>query len=165
MNANIEAIRDELLTGTDAGLRSRRTVAAVAAGLVVDFALIGMRQYGVIRHLPDPPGFDSNAVTTSRAAYPLGIPDSALALVGLGGIIALATARGTARTGRPPMFDIGLGVATAVGAGGATYFLNTMRRQRRICAYCLVGAAGMFAMAAIAVPKAVGVAARWSRAQ
>lgn len=154
---NIDAVRTELTTGSGAALRARRTVAVIAAGLAVDFAIIGMRQYGVIRHLPDLPvrGFDSNAVTTSRAAYPFGIPDSALALVGLGGIIALATAKGSEATGRSAWFDVALGAATAIGAGGALYYLNIMRRERALCAYCMIGSAGMFTMAVIAVPRAL----------
>ncbi|MEP6860814.1 MAG: vitamin K epoxide reductase family protein [Deltaproteobacteria bacterium] len=160
---NTDAVGTELTAGAGEGLRARRTVAAIAAGLAVDFAIIGMHQYGVIRSLPDLPvrGFDSNAVTTSSAAYPFGIPDSALALAGLGGIIALATAGGSASTGRPPLFDVALGAATAIGAGGALYYLNTMRRERTLCAYCLVGSVGMFAMAAIAAPAAVRAVARW----
>ncbi|MEO6774009.1 MAG: vitamin K epoxide reductase family protein [Kofleriaceae bacterium] len=145
------------------GARARRAVAAIASGLAVDFAIVGMHQVGVIRRLPDLPvrGFDSNAVTTSPAAYPFGIPDSALALAGLGGIIALATARGSARTGRSPLFDVALGAATALGAVGALSSLDTMRRQRTLCGYCLVGSAGMFAMAVIAMPGALRAATRW----
>ena len=122
----------------------RKRIATLAAGLAAEFALIGLRQYGVIKKLPDLPirGFDSNAVITSPRAYPLGIPDSALAVTGLGGIIALATAR------RPRKWlDRLLAGAVAVAAAGATYYLAEMIvRQRRLCAYCLVGAAGMFAM-------------------
>jgi hypothetical protein len=36
--------------------------------------VVGLRQLGIIRHLPDLSGpvFQANAVTTSPAAYPLG---------------------------------------------------------------------------------------------
>jgi uncharacterized membrane protein len=110
-----------------------------------------MRQYGAIRHLPDPPirGFHSDAVLTSRAAYPLGIPDSALAVTGLGAMIAIATAGGSARSGRPRWLDGMLGLGAAGGAAGAAYYLREMIGQQRWCAYCLVSAAGMFAIAAM----------------
>jgi uncharacterized membrane protein len=129
--------------------KDRRRIAALAAGLAGDFALIGMRQYGAIRKLPDLPirPFDSNAVITSPSAYPLGIPDSALAVTGLGAIITLATAR--RRPGRRlnRWLDRMLATAVGVGVAGTFHYLYTMIvKQRRLCAYCLVGAAGFFAM-------------------
>jgi uncharacterized membrane protein len=105
-----------------------------------------MRQYGVISRLPDIPvrPFDSNAVITSPAAYPFGIPDSALAVTGLGAIIAIATARGARRS---RWLDALLTVAVATGVSGATHYLYEMVvRQRRLCAYCLVGVVGFYAM-------------------
>jgi uncharacterized membrane protein len=151
---NPAAIGKELTEGHDSWLRARRRIAAIAGALAADFAVIGMRQYGVIRRLPDLPirGFDSNAVITSPAAYPAGIPDGALAVAGLGGIIALATAGGSTRTGRSRWFDRALFGALAIGAAGAAHYLDEMiRKQRRLCAYCLVGAAGFFTMATFAV--------------
>lgn len=142
-------LKKELTSARGESLSARRRIAALAAGLSANFALIGMRQYGVIERLPDPPGrwFDSNAVTTSPAAYPFGVPDSALAVIGLGGIIGLATARGSKRTGRPAMLDKLLAGAVGIGVAGAVYYLAEMIvRQRRLCAYCLVGVAGFFAM-------------------
>jgi uncharacterized membrane protein len=139
----------ELTSGRGESLSARRRIAAIAAGLAADFAVIGLRQYGVIHKLPDLPvrGFDSNVVITSPSAYPLGIPDAALAVSGLGGIIALATARGSKRTGRGTWLDVLLAGAVGIGAAGATYYLYQMiGRQRRLCAYCLVGAAGFYAM-------------------
>lgn len=79
-------------------------------------------------------------------AYPLGIPDSALAVAGLGGIIALATARGSKRTGRGRWLDLMLAGAVTIGCAGATYYLYQMARQKRLCAYCLASATGFFAM-------------------
>jgi uncharacterized membrane protein len=139
----------ELTRGRGESLSARRRIAALAAGVTANFALIGMRQYGVIRRLPDPPGrwFDSNAVITSRAAYPFGVPDSALAVIGLGGIIGLATAGGSKRTGRPKILDKLLAAAVGIGVAGTVYYLGEMiLRQRRLCAYCLASATGFFAM-------------------
>ncbi len=150
---NPAAIGKELTSGDDSWLRTRRRIAAIAGALAADFALIGMRQYGVIENLPDLPvrGFDSNAVITSPPAYPAGIPDSALAVAGLGGIIALATAGGSKRSGRSRWFDRALYGSLAIGAAGAVHYLDEMiRKQRRLCAYCIVGAAGFFAMATLA---------------
>ncbi len=155
-------VRDELLHGTDPWLRRRRRIAQIAALLAAEFGVIGMRQYGAIRHLPDLPvrGFDSNAVITSRAAYPFGIPDAALAVTGAGAIIALATAGGSQRSGRSPWLDLALGAGVAVGGLGALIYLGMMAKQRRACAYCFAGASGFLSLVPLA---ARGVLAAWRR--
>ena len=150
---DITAIRDELLHDSDPALRRRRTIATIAAFLAAEFALLGLRQYGVIRRLPDVPlpGFDANAITTARAAYPFGIPDTALAVIGCGSLIALATAGG--RSGRSRWLDRGLVAGVAAGALGAVVYLAQMVKLRRVCAYCVTGAAGLLAL----VPLVRGV--------
>lgn len=142
---DITAIRDELLHGRDPALRRRRTIATIAALLAAEFALLGTRQYGVLRRLPDLPirGFDANAVTTSRAAYPLGIPDASLAVIGCGALIALATAGGSPR---PRWLDRALAVGVVGGALGAVAYLGQMVRLRKLCVYCVTGAAGMLSL-------------------
>lgn len=149
---DVDAVPHELQRGKDPALRLRRGVAAIAAGLAAELAILGMAQYGAIRRVPDlhDPRFDSNRVIQSRAAYPFGIPDTALAVTGCGAIIALATAGGSVRTGRPRVLDWALAAATCVGAGGAVYYLAQMRAQRRLCAYCLGTAAGLVAMVPLA---------------
>ena len=150
---DLRAISDELRHGDDPGLRLRRRIATLAGLLAADFALVGMYQYGAIRRLPDVPvpGFDADAVMTAPSAYPFGIPDAAVALVGLGGIIALATAGGSERTGRPRALDTALGVAVLGGTAASVYFVDDMvRRRKRLCAYCLGAAVGFFAMLPLA---------------
>ena len=153
---NREAIRAELLTGDDPWLRARRRIAAIAGLVAAEFAVVGMRQYGVIRRLPDVPSraFDSNAVTTSRAAYPLGVPDAAVAVAGCGALIALATARGSARTGRPRALDIALGAAIGVGALATVAYLGVMAKQKKLCAYCLAASTGLLSLVPIAIAGA-----------
>lgn len=157
---NVDAIRDELLHGCDDWLRSRRKIAVIAALLASEFSLLGMRQYGVIRHLPDVPlrGFDANAVTTSRAAYPLGVPDSALAVVGAGALVAFAMAGGSRRSGRSPWLDLALGAGILAGCTGAIGYLAEMVRLRRVCVYCIAGTVGFASLVPLA---ARGVFRAW----
>jgi uncharacterized membrane protein len=155
MRTDTATIRHELLFGDDAWLRDRRRIATVAACLAAELAIVGLRQYGVIRRLPDPPlpFVDSNAVTTSRAAYPLGIPDAALAVTGCGALIALATARGSERTGRPQLLDRALAAAGVVGGlSAAAYVGDMVLRQKRVCVYCLAAATGLAWIARAALP-------------
>ncbi len=148
-----DAVRDELLHGDDPWLRARRRIAAIAGLLAAEFAVVGMRQYGAIRRLPDVPSrrFDSNAVTTSHAAYPLGIPDAGLAVAGCGALIALATARGSARTGRPRALDVLLGAGIVTGVATAAAYLAVMLRGKKLCAYCLASTAGFFSLVPVAI--------------
>ena len=146
----VSAVARELAGARDPWTQTRRHIAALAGGLATHFAVVGMRQYGAIRHLPDPPlaGFDSNGILTSPQAFPLGIPDASLAVTGLGMMIALSPTRGST-TRRLPIMDVALGLGAATGALGAALYLRSMQKQRRWCAYCLVGASGMFALAAM----------------
>lgn len=160
----IEKVRHELLEGDDDWLRARRKIAMIAALLAVEFAVLGMRQYGVIRRLPDVPirGFDANAVSTSRAAYPLGIPDASLAVIGAGTLIVLATAGGGRHSGQSALLDLALGAATGIGAVSALIYSAEMLRQRRLCIYCIAGTAGLLALVPLA---ARGVLRAWRSAR
>ena len=53
---------------------------------------VALYQTGVIPHLPDPPLriFDSERITSSAAAHPMGIPDALLGLASFGTTLALA---------------------------------------------------------------------------
>lgn len=53
---------------------------------------VALYQTGILRRLPDPPlrVFDSDRITTSAAAHPLGIPDGWLGLASFGTTLALA---------------------------------------------------------------------------
>ncbi len=53
---------------------------------------VALYQTGVLDRLPDPPFpvFDSERITTSHAAHPLGIPDGLLGLASFGTTLALA---------------------------------------------------------------------------
>ena len=116
----------------------------LASFLGAEFLLVGLRQIGVVKRVPDLPvrGFDSNAVITSPAAHPFGVPDAPVAAALCGGIAALAMARPRRR-----LTDAALGAAVLAGAGGALHYLREMLfRQKRLCAYCLVAATGLFAL-------------------
>ena len=67
-----------MLVETSPGMRNETAIASLATiGLAVSTA-VALHQTGVIDRLPDISwrGFDANAVTRSRAAFPLGIPDA-----------------------------------------------------------------------------------------
>lgn len=73
-------------TSAETGSLAAVTVAALATLLPV-----AAFQCGLLRHLPDPPYslFDSDAITSSKLAHPLGIPDAVLGLGSYGVTLSL----------------------------------------------------------------------------
>lgn len=135
----------------------RRSIVAFAVFAAVDFALGSLVQTGVIRRLPDPPifGVDSHRVMTSPAAYPAGIPDTALALMHNGLVIALAGAASrTTNKSRRLTLDLMLAGAVVLGSLGVAHYLAEMIRLRRACVYCIAAAAAMLATVPLAFRNA-----------
>jgi uncharacterized membrane protein len=153
---DVDAIRAELRGGRSPSLQRRRWIGTLAALGLADFAIISLYQIGVIRHLPDPPGklFHSDKVNASAKAYAMGLPDGTAGAGLYALILMLASAGGTRRTGRHPIFDLLLGGAVAAGVVGAFQYLYDMiRNQERACPYCITGAALNFGMLPFVVPE------------
>ncbi len=82
----VEAMSKTGMSQTD------KTVALAACGVALGtLAAVALFQGGAIDALPDPPGqiFDSERITLSKMAHPLGIPDSYLGLASYGATLAL----------------------------------------------------------------------------
>jgi uncharacterized membrane protein len=140
--------------GRDPSLRRRRTIAALASAGLADFAVISLYQMGAIRHLPDPPirAFDSDRVNASTKAYALGVPDGTTGALLYAAELVLSAFGGSRKSGRPLAASALLAGAAAVGAGAAVYYLWDMfARERRACAYCLVGSALNLSMLPLAL--------------
>lgn len=103
----------------------------VALGTLVPVALY---QAGVLEDLPDPPGewFDSNRITSSEAAHPLGIPDAYLGLASYTATLALVLLSRRSERARQL-----LGAKLAGDAGLATF--NVIRQVvsfGKLCSWC-----------------------------
>lgn len=103
-------------------------------------------QFKAIRSLPDhPPGslFDSERITNSKAAFPLGIPDGALGLVSYGTTLALLVAD---TPSRPILHKV---VQAKLFLDGGMAVTNTVRQLisfKKVCSWCMgtvLGTAGM----------------------
>jgi uncharacterized membrane protein len=156
IGVDARAAARELREADSPEVRRKRKIGWLSALAIADFTVIALYQTGVIRHLPDPPWrvFDSDAISGSREAYPLGVPDAALALVYHGVVWTLAGAGGSARSGRSPRLDVALGAAACAGAAAALAYLVEMTRMRRVCVYCLTAAGLELATFGWAVPGA-----------
>jgi len=107
------------------------TAASVAIATLVPIALY---QCHAIDHLPDPPGpyFDSDRITASKSAHPLGVPDGLLGLVIYGATLALALAARGSRTGRTLL-------RAKLLADGGMAAVNVTRQVvsfRKLCSWC-----------------------------
>lgn len=149
------AIRDVLRTENNENINRRRKIIALSSLGLVDFSVISLYQTGVIQRLPDLPFalFDSNKVNASKEAYQFGVPDGPVSATLYSLIMVLASAGGNEKVQRKPVFDVLLGGAVAGNLGGALYYLYDMAfKQKKVCLYCLTGAAINIASAVIIAP-------------
>ena len=155
---NSEQIKKTLRDGNNDDLERRRKIIFLSAIGMIDFSIISLYQTGVIKTLPDIPLsiFDSNKVNASKAAYQMGVPDGPVSLLTYSAVTVLASAKGTKASGRKPVLDVALGAAVVANAIGAVSYLNNMIfKQKKICLYCVTGAAINIASAIIVAPVVV----------
>jgi len=135
----IKKIRKDKSTDAE----NRRSIAAMAAAGLADFSLISLLQLGYFKNLPDIPGkvFNTKKVNTSKDAVMLGMPDGVISLGAYAATMLLATA-GTRFKKRSRLFDLALGGIVLGQAIGAVQYLYKMAFvQKKICIYCVTGAA------------------------
>lgn len=155
---NVIAMRDALRTGHNEDLDARRKVILLSALGLLDFSIISLYQTGVIKHLPDIPHplFDSDKVNASKDAYMFGAPDGPISAVAYAATMVLASAGGSKKTGRAPAMDVALGATVAGNAVGAVFYMYKMIFvQKKICLYCVAGAAINIASAVIVAPTVI----------
>lgn len=107
------------------------TGCCLALGTLVPVALF---QAEVVDSLPDPPGeiFDSERITLSHTAHPLGIPDSYLGLASYGTTLALLLLAQKNTTARRL-----LGIKLAGDAGVAAFnVVRQLVKFRKLCSWC-----------------------------
>lgn len=153
-----ERIRKELLHGRSAELNRKRKIIILSAIGLLDFTAISLYQSGIIRRLPDLPFriFNTNKVNASEKAYALGLPDGTLGASLFALNMVLATAGGSSRTGRKPVYDLLLGGSILANAGGAVeYLFNMTTKQKKVCLYCLAGAGISFTSLKLIAPDAL----------
>lgn len=124
--------------------RSRELDAATACcgAALLSLVPVAAHQLGLLRHLPDPPGevWDSDGITGSAAARPLGVPDGLLGLgnfsVTLGLLLAARRCEGARRL-----------LGWKLLADGSAAGFNVVRQVvtfRRLCSWCMGTAVAAF---------------------
>jgi hypothetical protein len=87
-----EAVSDALRRGDSMHLRRRRRIAVLQTIATWALSVVGLYQFGVLRHIPEPslPGLDADAVDASGEAYVTGLtPDSTWGIASAGLSLAL----------------------------------------------------------------------------
>jgi uncharacterized membrane protein len=157
-----EKIRDVLRTEHSQDIDRRRKVALLSAIGIADFSIISLLQSGVIRKLPDipyPAVFDTNGINTSKTSFEMGVPDATMSTVMHALEMVLATAGGSEKASRKPIFDVLLGgvvLGHALGAVRMTY--DMFFKKKKICLYCLTGASLILSSAVIIAPSVLSSA-------
>lgn len=119
--------------------------ATACCGLaLVSLVAVAAHQVGVLKHLPDPPGevWDSDGITESEIAHPVGIPDGVLGLASYGTTFALLIAQRDCPIARRVL-------PWKLAADGAAAGFNLVRQVvtfGRLCSWCTGTALATFGM-------------------
>jgi uncharacterized membrane protein len=138
---------DKLRNDHSEATKHRRQIASLAALGLLDFSVISLFQLGYIKKMPDLPGklFDSEKVNSSKEAVLLGIPDGVISLGMYAATMFLATLASNKKK-KAKWLDYLLGGIIAGQALGAAHYLYVMSAvHKKVCLYCVGGAAINFA--------------------
>jgi uncharacterized membrane protein len=126
--------------------RPRFTAITAASAAIATLVPVALYQCHAIESLPDPPGawFDSEQITSSNAAHPMGVPDSLPGIASYGVTLALAILSRRSLLARK-LF----GAKLVLDGGMAT--VNVVKQVvsfRKLCSWCT----GTALMTAVLVP-------------
>jgi uncharacterized membrane protein len=150
-------LRGQLQEGSSPDVWRRRGIIITSLIGMANMAAVTLLQTGIVKHLPDPPleGFDSDKVNSSDTAYALGTPDGTLSLAGLAMNLPLAGFGGESRAEKTPYVPIVAAAKAGIEALAAGwYFYQMPAKEKKWCAFCIVGAIANFTVFALTVPEA-----------
>ena len=117
---------------------------------------VTLLQTGLIHDLPDPPikGFHSDAANSSLIAYRFGVPDGATSIASFALNIPLAAFGGADRACTSPLVPLIAAGKAAIDAAASAWYFDKMRRGKKWCPYCIVGAVSSLAVFLLTLPEA-----------
>jgi len=153
-----ERVSDDLRLSDSPTVRRRRWAAGLTLLASGACTVIAAYQYGLVRHLPEPPlrGLDADRVDASGEAYAVGhTPDTTLALANAAGTLALIGMGAADRAHRHPWVPLLAAAKTAADAAASGWlFAEQVTKHRKVCGWCTLAAAATVA----AVPFTLGEA-------
>ena len=157
-SAAAERVSADLRLGGGDLLRRRRRVAAMALSAIGSMGVVSAYQFGLLRHLPEPPvdAFDADTVDASGEAYQyLKTPDAALGLASYAITLALAGMGSRRRWAAQPWVPLALAAKVGLDAVSGLYLtVEQGSRHRRFCSWCLVASGLSLAMVPQVAPEA-----------
>jgi uncharacterized membrane protein len=149
-------LRRDLQRGSDTHLNLRRAVIAASVAGVASMVPVTMLQTGIVHHLPDPPlkGFHSDAANSSLIAYQFGAPDGSMAVASFAANIPLAAFGGADRAQTKPVVPLLAAGKAAIDLASSAWYFNEMRKGKKWCPYCIVGAISSLAVFLMTLPEA-----------
>jgi uncharacterized membrane protein len=155
-------LRRDLQRGDTTSIKLRRAIIGTSVVGMAAMVPVTALQTGIVRHLPDPPikGFHSDAANSSLIAYRFGAPDGSMAVASFAANIPLAAFGRADRTTTTPLVPLIAAGKAAIDLAGSAWYFNEMRRGKKWCPYCLVGAISSLAAFVLTVPEA---RAAWRR--
>jgi uncharacterized membrane protein len=149
-------LRRDLQRGSTTHLRLRRGIIGTSVAGMASMVPVTMLQTGLIHHLPDPPlkGFHSDAANSSLIAYKFGVPDGAMSVASFAVNIPLAAFGGADRARTKPLIPLIAAGKAAIDAAVSAWYFDKMRRGKKWCPYCIVGAISSLAVFLLTVPEA-----------
>jgi uncharacterized membrane protein len=149
-------LRRDLQRGNTDHMKLRRAIIGTSVIGAASMVPVTMLQTGIVRHLPDPPvrGFHSDAANSSLIAYQFGAPDGSIAVASFGVNIPIAAFGGADRARTKPLIPLIAAGKAAIDLASSAWYFNEMRRGKKWCPYCIVGAISSLAIFLLTVPEA-----------
>jgi uncharacterized membrane protein len=149
-------LRRDLQRGSTKHLKLRRGIIGASVAGMASMVPVTMLQTGMIHHLPDPPlkGFHSDAANSSLIAYRFGVSDSAISVASFAVNIPLAAFGGADRARAKCLIPLIAAGKAAIDAAVSAWYFNKMRRGKKWCPYCIVGAISSLTVFLLTVPEA-----------
>jgi uncharacterized membrane protein len=149
-------LRRDLQRDDTSRMRLRRAVIGTSVVGMASMLPVTMLQTGLVRHLPDPPikGFHSDAANSSLIADRFGVPDGAMAVASFAVNVPLAAFGRADRAQTKPLVPLIAAGKAAVDVATSAWYFNEMRRGKKWCPYCIVGAISSLAVFLLTLPEA-----------
>jgi uncharacterized membrane protein len=137
-------------------MKLRRAIIGTSVVGMAAMVPVTMLQTGIVHHLPDPPikGFHSDAANSSLIAYQFGVPDGSTAAASFAVNIPIAAFGEADRARTKPLIPLIAAGKAAIDLASSAWYFNEMRRGKKWCPYCIVGAISSLAVFLLSVPEA-----------
>src|SRR5215472_4303270 len=149
-------LRRDLQRGNTPHLNLRRAIIGASVVGAASMVPVTLLQTGIVHHLPDPPtkGFHSDTANSSLIAYKFGVPDGAMSVASFAVNVPLAAFGRADRAQTKPLVPLIAAGKAAIDVATSAWYFNEMRRGKKWCPYCIVGAMSSLAVFLLTLPEA-----------